>query len=158
METKTWAYIPGYEGLYYVTSDGIVYNKKGKPLKYRKKHKKNYSVVLFKNGKHEEKSINTIMRMCFFDGKPGCMMHKDGSALNFSLRNLKLVTQSEISKRNRGSNQRPVIYTKPDGTEIVYGSTAEAARALYVSSSAIQRYCQKKCKTQEIKGDFRYET
>lgn len=158
MQTKTKAPIPGFEK-YYATSDGFVYNgvtgKKLKPKILPKNNQVKYA--FWKDGVRHEKSMSWIMRMCFFDGKPGVLMHKDRCKTNFALGNLKLTTQSEVSKRNRGSRYRTVIHRKPDGTEDVYESTRAAADALYVSQSSIARYCLKRTKSSVLEGEFFYE-
>lgn len=161
MQTKIKADIPGFEGLYYATSDGFVFNKRtGKKLKPRIKRKnKQVKYVLSKDGKPYEKSMNWIMRMCFFDGKPGVLMHRDMCSTNFELWNLKLTSQAEVSKRNRGSRYRTVIHRKPDGTEDVYESVTAAAKALYVSQGTISRYCRGEAKKKKrvLEGFFYYE-
>lgn len=158
MKTKTQVDIPGFEGLYYVTSDGDVFNKRtGRKLKYRKKKFDRYVVALSKDNKMREFSMSWIMRMCFFDGRDGRIMHLDRCKSNFSLNNIKLTNQSEISKRNRGGRYRAVVHRKPDGTEDIYESTVAAAKALFVSKSCISLWCNKKVKNPIVEGEFFYE-
>lgn len=159
MQTKYKVDIPGFEGFYYATSDGFVYNKKtGRKLKPRIRRSQ-VKYMLVKEKVATEKTMSWIMRMCFFDGKPGVLMHKDMCPSNWSLWNLKLTTQSEVSKRNRGVRYKAVIHSKPDGTEDVYESAAAAARALYVAPGTIQRYCRGESNKRKrvLEGFFRYE-
>lgn len=152
---KYW--VPGFKGLYYITSDGEIYNyKRNRKLTIRKK-RNGYTVTLYKDKKYKEISISQIIRQCVFNGKEGKLMHlnKDGSDFRFS--NLKLTNQSEISSRNRGSNQKTVIYRSPDGEETAYASTVEAGKALNVSRSTVSYCCRNKRMLPCINGEVFYE-
>lgn len=103
---EIWKDIAGYEGLYQVSNLGNVkslnYNHTGKPKKLAfKRHKSGYlTVMLCKDGKNKNRSIQTLVANSFIenpDCKP-CVNHIDGNKENNTVGNLEWVTYSENTR------------------------------------------------------------
>lgn len=108
---EIWRDIPGYEGIYQVSSTGIVrslpryetdrngkqYQRKGIILQPTLTTTGYYKVKLVKNGKRKDMKIHRLVAMAFLVNtynKPH-INHKDGNPLNNVVDNLEWCTQSE---------------------------------------------------------------
>jgi len=107
--------ILGYENIYEIDINGIVYGKKRivdkwdgkrlikKAIKAQSISSKGYArVSLFKNGVGKKHSVHRLVAIAFIDNienKPD-VNHKDGNKLNNNVNNLEWVTKSENIKHS----------------------------------------------------------
>ena len=156
-------FIPGFDNKYFVTPEARVYNARtGHELKPVIKPAGSQErlcarVVLYKGDKRKHKTLSWVMRMCFFGGREGVLMHLDGSALNYNLWNLKLCSVSDVARRTNSYRGKAVVHRHADGTEDIYTSAAEAGKALFVSAGAVRDWCLGRHKNRIVDGEFRYE-
>ena len=97
IRTLTAREIEGYEGLYIVTSDGVVIGlKSGKQLKPSNVH--GYlRVKLYKDAKPKSYQVHRLVASAFIPNEQGKeqVNHKDGDKGNNNVANLEWLTQSE---------------------------------------------------------------
>jgi hypothetical protein len=113
-EEEIWKDIPGYEGIYKISSHGRVKSlqritfKKGVLCPIRERILRQfidirgyYTVGLCKNGKNKTKGVHQLMAIAFLGHTPcGLKLvpdHKDGNKLNNKLYNIQIVTIRENS-------------------------------------------------------------
>ena len=98
---EEWRDIPGYEGIYQVSSFGNVKSLGNDKTKKEKLLKPNidrgyYKVGLFKNGKKKTFKIHQLVATCFHNHKPNgyeiVVNHIDNNQLNNHKDNLELVS------------------------------------------------------------------
>lgn len=150
--------IPDYP--YYITIDGEVFRKgSDKPLKYSYRKFEGSCVCLCNNGKRKSFRISNLMRMCYFNNTKKFLKHLDGVESNYSYWNLKPVTEEEHIKSITRSNhnRKAVIEILPDGTENIYSSATECAKANFVHKSTISYWCNGKCKNKINDNQYRWE-
>ena len=170
MPEEIWKDIPGYEGLYQVSSLGRVkkldtylvdkngkrYHRKGRILKPNTWKQKtrlstNRKVVdLYKNGRRKTFRIHRLVAIAFIpnpDKKPD-INHIDGNGENNNINNLEWVTKNEnmwharyILGFQNGFKNKAVRCVE---TGEVFPSTGEAARAKGVDQSSVSRAANKK--------------
>lgn len=148
--------IPGFP--YYITIDGEVYrNGAKKPLKPILR-RDGYSVNLSNKGKKRSVRVNNLMRELYFNGIKLPLKHLNGCKTDFSYWNLKPMQRSKIPlfERKNGWNAKCVIETLPDGTDHLYASAAECARAIHVSCSAVRKWCNGKHKNTSNENEYRW--
>ena len=88
--------VEGFE-MYQVDTNGIVYAKNGKPLKYSINHNGYCIVNFYVNHKRKGFAIHTLVALTFIpnpEHKP-TVNHKDGNKLNNSVTNLEWATGKE---------------------------------------------------------------
>lgn len=149
--------IPGYP--YYITIDGEVFRNGAKePLKPVLR-RDGYSVTLSVHNKRKCFRINNLMREAYFNGTKLPLKHLDRDSKNFSYWNIKPMTRAEIAKMERpnGYNAKSVVETLPDGTENIYASAAECARKIFVSSSTVCNWCNKRRQNFSNDNTYRWE-
>lgn len=134
--------IKGYEE-YMVDTDGVVYSKKGKPLKYSINHNGYCIVNLLSDGKRKGFAIHTLVANQFItkSSSDKCQVnHKDGNKQNNSISNLEWTTPKENSYHSvnclgnlRGSNNpnaKPLRAYNDSGYVYYFLSASDAARFL----------------------------
>lgn len=98
METIRFADIPGYEGLYKVSTDGAVYSVARMKLLRAYKGKSNYyKVGLYRNGKVQYVRVHRLVAEAFIpneQNKPQ-VDHIDGDTTNNNVDNLRWATPKE---------------------------------------------------------------
>ena len=107
--------IIGYEGVYEINTNGIVYGKERKvkkwdgerlikkAIKTQEISKEGYArVSLFKNGISKKYSVHRLVAIVFIDNKENKsdVNHKDGNKLNNNVNNLEWVSKSENVKHS----------------------------------------------------------
>jgi hypothetical protein len=95
---ETWAFIPGYEGIYKVSTLGnvisYVRNKEGALLKPGKGSHGYYTVSL---GRHNSKTLHSLVALTFLGVRPDGMevLHIDGTRTNNDVLNLRYGTRTD---------------------------------------------------------------
>ena len=151
---EIWAEIPGYEGLYQVSSLGRVYSVRSeKCLRPAKKDNGYLFVGLNVHGKVKQPLIHRLVAAAFIpnpEDKPQ-VNHKDGDLTNNTEANLEWVTGSENQLHSRrvlgnwtGPPPKPVVCLE---TGEVFPSSHAAARALSVSQGSISNVCRGRQRT-----------
>lgn len=164
---EVWKDIPGYEGLYQVSSFGNVkslgrYGKNrykpiwrpGKVLSAGKDNKGYLTVVLSKNSKRHTYKVHRLVALTFIpkeDGKPQ-INHIDGNKSNNNINNLEWCSQSEnmlhawetgLQKRMHKKNDLRSISIVQYNSDMqlvnTYPSMMEAERKTGISSASISR-------------------
>ena len=107
--------IIGYEGVYEINTNGIVYGKERKvkkwdgerlikkAIKTQEISREGYArVSLFKNGVSKKYSVHRLVAIVFIDNKENKsdVNHKDGNKLNNNVNNLEWVSKSENVKHS----------------------------------------------------------
>ena len=97
--------IPGYEGLYTITEDGIIFccEKNGKKERQKKTsiNRGGYEVVgLWKNGRSKTVTVHSLVALTFIGKRKNCYQinHKNGVKSDNNVMNLEYVTSSENIK------------------------------------------------------------
>ena len=137
--------VRGYEE-YQVDTNGVVYSKKGKPLKYSV-NPRGYAIVNFTiNGRRVGFAVHTLVARQFLgehSAERNQVNHIDGNKLNNSINNLEWTTPLEnmhhamyvLGHHKRGTENpmaKSISAFDPKTNQLVYsyGSLADAARAL----------------------------
>jgi hypothetical protein len=155
---EIWKPVLGYEGLYEVSDQGSVRNKKRRILKDRFKTPMRYRcVALNKNQKATEKKISTLVLESFISPRPHKMVvrHLNGNAQDDRLCNLTWGTQSEniIDKFEHGTNNYNSVFVKLTNIntgEVFIGRQRPLSRELGLKQNAICYACKK----QGIVGEY----
>lgn len=132
--------IKGYEE-YSIDTNGIIYSKKGKPLKPSTNHGGYQIVNLLVDGKRIGFSVHTLVANQFIpnnDELKTQINHKDGNKANNQVENLEWVTPKEniehaivyLGKNNRGSNSSKAKCVEATNKEITirFNSISDAAK------------------------------
>ncbi len=141
---EIWKDIPGYEGLYAVSTLGKVKNKRtDKLLKPMHNGNKYFQVEIRKNGVPKRCLVHRLVAQSFFSDFSTDLEinHKNGNKADNRLCNIELVTRSDnMMHRTYELGVLGAICLKPVkciDTGIVYRSIREAARAVKTSQSNI---------------------
>lgn len=148
--------IPGWE-MYQVDTNGIVYSKKDKPLKYSINHSGYCMVNFYHNHQRKGFAIHTLVAKTFIEGETkerNQVNHIDGNTTNNCVENLEWVTGLENiyhainvlghNKFGKNNSQAKAIYgydKKTGGKLYEFGSIADAAR-FFVKPNHNPRYIQ----------------
>lgn len=148
--------VNGYEE-YQVDTDGVVYSKKGKPLKYSVNHNGYRIINFYSNNKRKGFGIHTLVANQFLD-KPKDrddyqVNHIDGNKENNRLENLEWVTPLENTRHainilginhigKNSPNSKRINMIDGDVT-ICFDSLSDAARML-VENGIVKEF--KHCK------------
>ncbi len=98
---KVWKQIPGFEGLYDVSSDGDVFSfKTSKLLKVCIGSAGYPQVDLCRQGKRRTYAIHQLVAAAFIGGRPDGMVvcHNDGDKMNNRPENLRIDSQTENNR------------------------------------------------------------
>lgn len=151
---------------YEVDSNGIVYSKRGKPLKFSVSPSGYAIINIMVGGKRKGVAVHTAILTSFID-KPfsnAQVNHKDGNKLNNRLENLEWVSSKENIQHaitNLGfdpnkNRRKQVKATNVDtGRVIVFPSLREAGRQLKCNPSGIWS-CIKGFKKRIKRNKFEY--
>jgi hypothetical protein len=163
---ELWKDVPGYEGLYQVSSCGRI--MRGGRIRKPKKDHAGYLVVAFcKNGIEKEWKVHRLVALAFLRNpeRKRVVNHIDGDKQNNWVENLEWATHSEnirhayktglrivtekqreLFRTGRPELSKPV-FCKKDGITRTFESVREAARFVCGSSSAIAQCCNGRRKT-----------
>lgn len=144
---EIWKDIPGYEGLYVVSTLGKVKNKRtDKILKPMHNGNNYFQVEIRKNGVPKRCLVHRLVAQSFFSDFSTDLEinHKNGDKADNRLCNIELVTRSEnLIHRTYDLGvpvaMNPIRAVKCIDTGVVYRSIHEAARAVKTTQSNISR-------------------
>ena len=167
LKQEEWKSIPGYEGLYEVSSWGRVksykYNSDGRILKSGSNRFGYYYVVLCKDGKEKTCSIHRLVAEAFIPNQSNLseVNHKDEDKGNNCVQNLEWCDHSynnSYGTRNQRIS-KPVVQLDKRGNFIAeYSSIKEASRLTGIASSSICYCCKHKYGFKSAGGFiFRYK-
>ena len=172
-----WREIPGYDGMYQVSRDGMIrswrkpfagevradkprmmaaYVRGGK--RYGNNHTgRRYCVNLVKDGKRIERTVSSIMAEVWLGGRPKGLVvyHKNGDVGDNSVENIVFVTPEKLGKLSgKNSSRKPVVMVDEYGEVLeVYPSATAAAKANYMDINSVLNRCKGRIKHQ---GDYRF--
>lgn len=172
-----WKDVVGYEGIYEVSNNGDVRNKKTKRiLKLQTGNTKYLKVHLSKNGVSKWELVHRLVGKAFIrnDNKYNIINHLDNNPLNNKVENLEWTTykgnMQHASKQGRMKcnpnnlrkaqefRKRPVIAIDRDGKEYEFSSQVEAAKKLNCSRGHIASICKNEYGYKTSNGySFRYK-
>lgn len=152
--SEVWRDVPGYEGLYEVSTLGNVKSirKQGSAGGIMKQQvdKKGYCIVaLCKHGKYRHMSVHRLVALAFIPnhGEYPCINHKDENKANNCVENLEWCTYRYNNcygtARERASKTRfkPCMGTWPDGSTRMYNSCTLASRDTGITQGNIWGAC-----------------
>lgn len=143
--------IPGYEGLYLVTSCGKVWSyRRQKFLKPADNGHGYLYVMLCKDGTQKCRRINRLVAEAYIpnpEGKPE-VNHLNQDKYNNCVNNLEWATSSE-NKQHSPQKSKPKIFSKVRCVEtgVIYNSCADAARDIGIHKYGINNVLHGKQKT-----------
>ena len=156
--------IPGYEGLYEITTKGVIYRKreiyinnlgnkcirKRREIASRNNHGRRV-VTLCKNGKPKDHFVHRLVAETYIPKPNNYLMvnHKDENPMNNSLDNLEWCDNSYNQnygtcpqrKAKSEPNREPVVKIISDKHIIIYERSRYAEKIVNVDHSAIRRAC-----------------
>ena len=146
--------IPGYEGLYTVSDDGIVFslvrNRELKPKIDRYGYK---AVTLTKNGKPKYITVHRIVAMTFIPNplNKRCVNHINEIKTDNRVENLEWVTVKENDnhgtrniRMSATKSKKPVMQILPDGTVKYFKGVKDAGRQTGLNRCNIADCCKGK--------------
>ena len=174
-----WRDIPNYDGVYQINREGQVrswHSRRGErrktpkiltqtPIKTSRGRRKGVPVVSLtdKIGRTRPWQVFRLMVMTWFNDYPEGVTpyHKNGDIADNFLSNIGFTTKSNLGKISGGKNVRkPVVKIDRHGEVIAfYKSATAAAKANFMSDSAVRQRCLGKIKKPfEPQGySFRYD-
>lgn len=168
---EIWKDIPGFEGLYQLSSFGRVKSfpretTRGGIMAVGIGTTGYYYVKLTKNGKRKHLRIHRSLAELFIpnpENKP-CINHKDGNKLNNSFDNLEWCTSSEnnfhgyrtgLIPRNRDKIKKPVIQLDRFGIIVkIWPSATDVQKQLGINAPTISKCCNKRGANKTAGGFF----
>ena len=145
--------IPGYEGIYAVTSCGKVWSYRNQkfltPLPAGRGY---YQVCLSKDGQKVKRYVHRLVAEAYIPNPLGLpqVNHKDEDKTNNNVNNLEWVTAKENNNYGTKNERASVSLGKPVvciETGEVFHSARAAARATGANQAVISRVCRHKLNT-----------
>lgn len=132
-------YINGFEGLYRVTSNGIIFNKEGRKNSQHTLNSGYKYVDLYKNGNRTRKMIHRIVAETFLNPIEGksIVNHKDGCKTNNDISNLEWSTYSENTKH---AFDNGLIEVKNRKIRTDYSGVEKAVIKMDLDGNELERY------------------
>lgn len=152
---EVWQDVPGYGGLYQVSSEGRVRKRlEGggwrfvKIVEGRGRSGKHQVVNLYMNGQNSQFTVLRVVALAFCPDRmtgDAVAVHRNGLHTDNSLRNLMILTNRECGLRQKISRRRAVCMIDSDGEPLeIYPTIAAACRATGLAKKTIYRHCNKK--------------
>lgn len=169
---RIWKPIKGFEGIYELRDDGLIYiyQRKGTKGGYTYGYKSNlhYGITMSKEGEEIQKRVHILVYETFVGTIPKgyVVHHKNNNGYDNRVENLCLMLRSEHQKLHGKNNtkrmiglavsqRKSVIQYTIDGEYInEYESTAEASRQTGINQGSISNSCLGRCKTA---GGFKWK-
>lgn len=152
--TEIWRDIPGYGGLYQASSEGRIRRlmpsgerRVVKIVPDRGTSRKQYVVNMYVNGRRYQRTVLRLVALAFYREKVDGMMvaHRNGLHADNSLRNVQLLTPTEIGNRYAGHRRRAVCQLDSTGQVVeIYPTMREACEVTGLAKQTIMRHCNHK--------------
>lgn len=148
---KTITWVPGYESIYQISSDGKVWNVKSGATLRGNVNSHGYVVVsLTKDGVKKDCKLHRLLALAFLPNPNDfdCVNHKDGDKLNNSLDNLEWCTKGYNNRHAREQlgidfSAKPVCQTTMSGDFVaLWANLSQAAKSVGVTSACVSRCCE----------------
>ena len=152
---ERWRDVPGYEGLYQVSSNGRVRRWYARSRKWhtvkivtgRGYGQKNCVVNLYKDGQRTQSTVLRLVALAFCPERmqgDAVAVHRNGLHSDNSLRNLVIMTKRESGAIRPICRRRAVVKVDRDGQPIdLYPTIAAACRASGLAKKTIYRHCNR---------------
>lgn len=150
MPAERWRRIPGFDGLYEISTEGRVRSwmpigaiqaKRPRILRPAESHRaSSLTVGLGKRGARKKVTVRSLMRDVWMRGKlDGYVVHhKDGDWKNVRLSNLEYAKKSKVTKQSHGG-RRPVKRISEGGDIVYYSSIKQAAEQNHLTLSGLRK-------------------
>lgn len=150
MPAERWRKIPGFDGLYEISTEGRVRSwmpigtipaKKPRMLTPSESHKAGSLTIGLGRGESRKRvTVRSLMRDVWMRGKlDGYVVHhKDGDWRNVRLSNLEYAKKSKVVRQNHGG-RRPVKRTSEGGDIVYYSSIKQAAEQNHLTLSGLRK-------------------
>lgn len=150
MPAEKWRKIPGFDGLYELSTEGRVRSwmpigaiqaKRPRILRPAESHGAgSLTVGLGKRGARIKVAVRSLMRDVWMRGKlDGYVVHhKDGDWRNVRLSNLEYAKKSKVVRQNHGG-RRPVKRISGGGDIVYYSSIKQAAEQNHITLSGLRK-------------------
>jgi len=119
---EIWKDIPGYEGLYKITKNGLVYSYNKKSIKTSYISIKYNYQTLYKDGKKRNYRVSQLIAMAFLNHKPDrfklVVDHINNDSFDDRLENLQVITNrlnASKDRKNKSSQYTGVYLCKQTG-------------------------------------------
>ena len=162
-----WVDIPGYRWPYRIDDEGTVEKQLPNATWVKlNPYLTGRDRVCVKMRTAENKKVDVpvvwLMADAFMQGRiPGmCIVHKNGSKFDCSLRNLRYMTHAQCGKLSGSNRRKPVLKLDKSGEVVaIYKSVTEAANKNYLSKTAVWHRCTGKVKNPyDLDGyNYKYE-
>lgn len=168
---EIWRDIPGYDGMYQVSTEGRVrkiWPKSGKATlvtPYARDRKRSAASkamrvhISMPDGRRVERTVISLVSDTFFGSMPGRRaVHKNGLHTDNSVRNITLMSFRDLGETfGAQANRRPVIKIDAAGEIIAcYTSARAAARDNYVSYQTVIDRCNSKVQKEFALDGYSY--
>lgn len=143
--------VPGYEGLYQITTNGELYSKATNKRRKTEVSRNGYErVCLWRDGKAKHYSIHRIVALAFIPNPDNLDMinHIDGNKLNNTVTNLEWCNASQNMRHAYANNlvslktRKVAQYTKNLTLIRIWNGITEASKALKINHANIVTVCQ----------------
>lgn len=150
MPAEKWRKIPGFDGLYEISTEGrvrswmpigVIQAKRPRILRPAESHRAgSLTVGLGKRGARKKVTVRSLMRDVWMRGKlDGYVVHhKDGDWRNVRLSNLEYAKRSKVVRQNHGG-RRPVKRISGGGDIVYYSSIKQAAEQNHITLSGLRK-------------------
>ena len=165
-QPELWRDVPGYAGLYQISTSGNVAKLSDgkrarilKPSRTKPNEPLLYADLKDAAGKRSRKSVSKLVFETFVGPVGDCVViHKNGLNSDNSLNNLALASRAECGKRcSYTAHRRPVVKINVDGDIVeCYPSARAAAKNDYVDIGVVCDRCNGKIKDEYAFTGYSY--
>lgn len=138
---EIWKDIPGFEGKYAISNNGVVRIKNGARVCFELSQRGYHRVCLSKNGASKHYRVHRLVASAFIPNPNGLPQvdHINGNKVDNRVENLRWVTNKQNCNYNNREKRRirKIVIISKCGKMKEFSSIREAARALHVNRTGI---------------------